>query len=310
MNLSARAVLLASRIAPRAPEDVVRAIALAAADVSWALHGRGVRRLEANLARVRPCDARELRRLSWAGMRTYLRYYSEAFTLGGRTPEQIDARVRAIGAEALREHTGAGRSVVLALGHQGNWDLAGAWATRAVAPVSTVVERLEPPEVFEAFVAMREAIGIEIFPLDAGRDVFRDLVRAARSGGRLIPLLADRDLTSRGVEVDLCGHRARVAAGPAALAVTTRSPLFAVTMRHERLVGARRAAAGTRWGLVVEFVPVQVPDAPRAEQVRALTQAWVDVLGADIAAHPTHWHMLQRVFLADLRPQTTTEGAA
>lgn len=310
MNLTARAVLLASRLAPRAPEEAVRAIALVTADVSWLLRGRGVRRLEANLARVHPCDARELRRLSRAGMRTYLRYYAEAFTLGGRSREQIDARVRPIGDEALREHTAAGRAVVIAVGHQGNWDLAGAWATRAVAPVSTVAERLEPPEVFEAFVAMREEIGLEIFPLDAGRDVFRDLVRSARSGGRLIPLLADRDLTAHGVEVDLCGHRARVAAGPAALAITTGSPLFAVRMRHERLTGARRAAAGTRWGLVVDFVPVAVPDGPRAERVRALTQAWVDVVGADIAAHPTHWHMLQRVFLADLRDSTTTEGPA
>ncbi len=310
MNLSARAVLLASRLAPRAPEDAVRAIAHVAAEVTWLMRGRGVRRLEANLSRVHPCDAGELRRLSRAGMRTYLRYYAEAFTLGGRTREQIDARVRAIGAEALLEHTDAGRAVVLALGHQGNWDLAGAWAARALAPVSTVAERLEPPEVFRAFLAMREELGLEIFPLDAVRDVFRDLVRAARSGGRLIPLLADRDLTSRGVEVDLCGHRARVAAGPAALAVTTGSPLFAVRMRHERISGARRAAAGTRWGLVVEFVPVPVPEGPRAERVRSLTQAWVDVVGADISAHPTHWHMLQRVFLADLRDPTTTEGAA
>ncbi len=288
----------------------MRAIAHVAADVSWLLRGKGVRRLESNLARVHPGDAAELRRLSRAGMRTYLRYYAEAFTLGGRSPEQISARVRGVGIDEVRSHTAQGRSVVLALGHQGNWDLAGAWATGAIAPVSTVAERLEPPEVFEAFVAMRESIGLEIFPLDAGRDVFRDLVRAARTGGRLIPLLSDRDLTARGVEVELCGHPARVAAGPAALAITTRCPLFAVTMRHERLVGARRAAAGTRWGLVVEFTPVHVPEAPRAEQVRELTQAWVDVLGADIAAHPTHWHMLQRVFLADLDAPTTTEGAA
>ncbi len=95
-----------------------------------------------------------------------------------------------------------------------------------------------------------------------------------------------------------------------ALAVTTGAPLFAAGMRHERLYGARRRAARSRWGLVVTFVPVSAPpDTPRKELVATLTQAWVDVLGADIAAHPEHWHMLQRVFLDDLDPRRLPGGA-
>ncbi|MCL3862306.1 phosphatidylinositol mannoside acyltransferase [Actinotalea sp. K2] len=303
------------RLMNRLPEDVVRGLMLAVADVTWMLRGEGVRRLEANLRRARPAaGVRELRRLSRAGMRTYLRYYGEAFTLGKVSTEQLQARVRALGAEPLRAEVMAGRSVVLALGHQGNWDLAGAWATVYLAPVTTVAERLEPPEVFEEFVRLREGVGMTIIPLDAGSEVFRDLVREVRAGGRLVPLLADRDLTARGIEVDLLGERARVAAGPAALAVTTGSMLVPVSIRHERLRGAARRAAGTRWGIVITFHdPVLVPqDRPRAEQVTAATQAWVDVLGTDIAAHPTHWHMLQRVFVEDLDPEryAATQAAA
>lgn len=293
------------RLAARLPESVVRAAMLVAADVAWGRHGKGVRRLEANLQRVRPeADPREIRRLSRQGMRTYLRYYAEAFTLGQVSREQLDARVRAEGTSAVLDEIEAGRAALLALGHQGNWDLAGAWATVHVAPVTTVAERLEPPEVFAEFVALREGLGMTIIPLDAGSEVFRELVRSARSGGVLVPLLADRDLTARGIEVDLLGSRARVAAGPAALAVSTGAALFPVTLRHERLRGARRRAAGTRWGLVLTFHPaVPTPtQGSRAEQVQALTQAWVDVVGADIAAHPTHWHMLQKVFVEDLDP--------
>lgn len=290
-------------LAARLPEPLVRGAMLVAADVSWARRGAGVRRLEANLRRARPGAApRELRRISRAGMRNYLRYYGETFLLGRLTGEQVDARVRAVGGPAVLAEAAAGRSVVLALGHQGNWDLAGAWATRHIAPVTTVAERLEPAEVFDEFVRLREGIGLTIIPLDAGREVFRDLVRAVRSGGRLVPLLADRDLTARGLEVDLLGERARVAAGPAALAAATGAVLVPTTIRHERLRGARRRAAGARWGIVLEF-HAPVPPAPgltRGEQVQHLTQGWVDALGADIAAHPEHWHMLQRVFVADL----------
>lgn len=304
MNLSARAFLAAVRLAPRIPEALVRTAADVGAHVAWLLRGDGVRRLERNLSRVRPgADRRQLRTLSRAGMRTYLRYYAEAFTLGARTPAQIDARVRAEGADAVLAQVAAGRSVVLALGHQGNWDLAGAWSTRHLAPVTTVAERLRPEEVFQEFVRIREGVGLRILPLDSGSEVFRQLVRVVRDGGTLVPLLADRDLTARGLEVDLLGHRARVAAGPAALAVMTGAPLFATTLLHERLHGARRRAAGTRWGLVLTFIRAEVDTSlPRSEQVAALTQAWVDLLGASIAAHPTHWHMLQRVFVEDLDP--------
>ena len=302
----ARLTLFAFRFFARSPEVVSRGLMVVAADITWLGHGAGVRRLEANLQRVRPqAGRRELRRLSRQGMRTYLRYYAEAFALPRLTPEQINARVRPVGVGPPLEAAGQGRPVVLALAHQGNYDLAGAWASVHVAPATTVAERLNPPEIFDAFVRMRESVGMRIIPLDRGSDVFRELVRTAQRGRVLLPLLADRDLTSRGLEVDFLGERARVAVGPAALSIATGAVLVPTQVRHERLHGERRRAAGTPWGVVVTFgPPVPVPTGvPRSEQVRLMTQAWVDVLGAEIIEHPTHWHMLQKVFVADLDPQ-------
>lgn len=301
----ARAYHLAWRVGHRVPGPVVRGLTTLAADVAWSRRGGGVRRLEANLARVRPdLGPRELRRLSRAGMRSYLRYFGEAFTLRGLRPEQVDARVRVEGLEHVQPHLDAGRQVVLALGHLGNWDLAGAWATRHLAPVTTVAERLKPEELFEEFLAFRESIGLTILPLTGGGDVFRRLVRTTRTGPGLLPLLADRDLTAKGVEVDLAGHRARVAAGPAALAVSTGAPLLPTAIVYERLTGARRRAAGSPWGIVIRFgARVEVPtDLDRRAQVPAVTQAWVDALVREIQASPQDWHMLQRVFVADLDP--------
>lgn len=304
MSLGSRALVLAARRGPSVPEWLVRAVTRVAADAAWLLRGSGVRRLEANLARVVPdASPARLRSLSRAGMRTYLRYFGEAFTLPGRTPEQIEARVRVASTADAHLEAGAGRPVVLALGHQGNWDLAGAWATRRLNRLVTVAERIEPPEAFEAFVRLREGLGMTLLPLDKGQGVFRALVREVRSGPCVVALLSDRDLGASGVEVSFAGHPARVAAGPAALSVTTGAALYAVTMRHERITGERRRVAGGPWGIVITFTRVTVPDdLPRNERVQALTQGWVDVLAADIAEHPEHWHMLQRVFVADLDP--------
>lgn len=315
MNVG-RAYAAAWRLGRHAPESLVRAVAVVAADAAWLRHGRGVRRLEANLARVRPgLGARELRRLSRAGMRSYLRYYGEAFTIAGRSRAQLAARVSVENREALQPFLDDGRQVVLALGHLGNWDLAGAWATRDLAPVTAVAERLEPEELYREFLAFREGIGLRIIPLTGGGDVFRRLVRVMRTGPGVTTLLADRDLTSKGVEVDLFGQRARVAAGPAALGVSTGTPVVATAITYERLRGARRRAAGSPWGIHIRFAPVPVPpdDLPRGERVRAMTQAWVDELAATIAERPEDWHMLQKVFVEDLDPAryaATVRGAA
>jgi len=306
----ARLFAFAWRVVGKVPDPVVRGVFRLVADVVWLLRGAGVRQLEANLGRVRP-QARpdEIRRLSLLGMRSYMRYYGESFALVGAKPEQIDARVRLVDPGEVVATMNEGRMVVMALGHLGNWDLAGAWATRNLGRTVTVAERLKPEALFQEFLAFREGIGLEIIPLSdggAGGGVFRELVRTARQPSPgLIPLLADRDLTARGVEVDLFGERARVAAGPAALAVATGAPLCATTITYERLTGARRRAAGTAWGIVIEFGRLlTVPDdVPKADRVAVLTQAWVDDLGRGIARTPQDWHMLQKVFVADLDPE-------
>ncbi|MPV37745.1 phosphatidylinositol mannoside acyltransferase [Georgenia subflava] len=287
------------------PEPVARGLFTAVADVVWLTRTGGLAQLERNLARVRPdLDRRGLRQLSRAGIRAYLRYYCEAFQLPRLSADQLRARVRATGDGPLRETFADGGSVVAALGHNGNWDLAGAWATKELAPVVTVAEHLEPEELFQDFLDFRTSLGMTIIPMDRGSGVFRQLIRHTRGSASIVPLLADRDLSASGVEVDLFGHRARVAAGPAALSLATGAPLHATMIRHERLTGARRRAAGSRWGIVIEFserldVAGETPDGEPLD-VATLTQRWVDALGAGIARHPADWHMLQKVFLDDL----------
>lgn len=305
MNVAA-AYTFAWRNATRIPEPVLRGLFTVVADVTWLQHGKSVRRMEANYARVRPdLDAAAIRRLSRAGMRSYMRYFREAFTLQGITPEQLRARVRVEGYdEHIRPGVDAGGAASLALGHLGNWDLAGAYGSQYLANVLTVAERLKPDELFDEFVRFRSSLGINVLALGSG-DVLGALVRGAKEGSKLIPLLSDRDLTSTGIEVDLAGHPARVAAGPALLGLEAGVPVHAVSITYERLRGDRRRAARTPWGIVITFhPPLPVPDAglPRDERARLLTQVWVDQLAQTIVEHTEDWHMLQRVFVDDLGP--------
>lgn len=281
------------------PERAAYMLFSLAAQFTWLRQGHGARQLEANLSRVVPeASPMRLKALARKGLHSYLRYYCDTFRLADWSAERILATCRAEGDEPVRAALAEGRGVVMALSHSGNWDHAGAWSTLALAPVTTVAERLRPEEVYRRFLTVRQQLGMEILPLTGGSsDVFGLLVRRLRKGG-FVPLLADRDLSATGVPVTLFGETARMAAGPASLALVTGAALHPVSIRYERLPAGSRA----RWGTVVHFHPEVLPPAEggRPERVAAMTQACADALAAGIAAHPEDWHMLQRVFVADL----------
>lgn len=277
------------------PERAAYGIFERIADLAVRRGGRGIARLRANYARVRPeLDGATLDDLVRAGMRAYLRYYCEAFRLPALSAAEVDERVVAVGDAPVRAHLAAGRPVVCFLGHLGNWDLAGAWCCRSLGPVVTVAERLEPEEVFVEFLDFRTALGMTIIPLTGGGDVFAAL-RDKTVGPVVVPLLADRDLTGAGLEVDFCGQRARMAAGPAALALATGAALFPVSIRHVR--------RGRGWGIEITFHDrVADPGAGEtAARTAAMTQACADALGVAVRRHTADWHMLQRVFRDDLQ---------
>lgn len=277
------------------PERAAYATFRRLADAAWRRRGRGVRQLEANLVRaLGQVPEEELRAASRQGMRSYLRYWCEAFRLPDWDTERIVGRVRTEGESRFRELLAGGRGVVAALPHMGNWDHAGAWAGVTGAPVTTVAERLKPEQLFDRFVAFRERLGMEVLPLTGGADdIFTTLADRLRAGA-LVPLLADRDLSRRGIDVTLLGERTRMPAGPAALATRTGAALMPVSLWYEGDEPGHR--------LVIRFHPeIRPPEGVRgAARVAAMTQAVADVFSAAITAHPHDWHMMQRLFLADL----------
>jgi KDO2-lipid IV(A) lauroyltransferase len=281
----------------RIPESWARWAFQVAGDIAWRRQGHGVQRLEANLRRVigPAASGKELRALSRAGMRSYARYWMEVFRLPVISTERILADTISVGEDQEKiafRHLAAGRGVVFALPHMGNWEAAGVWIiARGAGKFTTVAERLKPESVYLRFLAFRESLGFEVLPASGGSNRFGILAQRLRAGG-LVCLPADRDVTGGGTEVEFFGEKARMTGGSAALAVQTGAALMPVTLWYE----------GRNWITHIhEEIPVP-EGGSRREKAAAMTQQMARVFEASIAAHPQDWHMLQRVFVADLDP--------
>jgi phosphatidylinositol dimannoside acyltransferase len=99
--------------------------------------------------------------------------------------------------------------------------------------------------------------------------------------------------------VTFFGETARMPAGPALLAATTGAALLPVGLWF----------TPDGWGVRVHPA-VGVPAGGRLrDRVTAATQVLADTFAAEIARRPEDWHMLQRLWLADLPAQARSEAA-
>lgn len=273
------------RLPERASQQVFRRIA----DRTWSKQGESVRQLEANLRRVRPdLDEKQLRELSREGMRSYMRYWNEAFRLPSWSHERISSTFDLAGREVMDDALRAGRGIIMVPGHMANWDHAGAWAALRYGSVTTVAERLKPEGVFQKFLDYRRTLGMNVIA-HGSPDVIRDLARTLNAGG-LVALLGDRDVGRNGVDVQMFGETARIPGGPALLSMMTGAALHPVSLWFD---GERQR------GQVYPAVPIPT-EGERAERLSIMCQSVADALCAGIAEHPADWHMMQKVWVSDL----------
>jgi lauroyl/myristoyl acyltransferase len=276
--------------AKRLPEPVVDRAFQSLADRTYRKDSRSVRQLRANLARVLP-DARPaaLEATTREGVRRYLRYWSEAFRLPSWSPERLrETFVLEQGLDDLDAAVGAGNGAVMLTSHSGNWDHAGAWACDRYGSLVTVAERLKPEGLYDKFVAYRESLGMEVLP-HGDDETFRVLLRRLKEG-KLVCLVADRDLAGSGVDVDFFGERASMPGGPALLSLLTGAPIMLVDLWH--VDDGLRARV---------HKPLAHPiGLARKEAVASLTQSIADGFASSIREHPEDWHMMQPLWHADL----------
>jgi len=283
-TISAYAYFAGWRIVRWLPERTAYRLAYACADFLTKRNGKSVSRLRSNLSRTQPeLTPLNLDLLLFEAMRSYMRYWCDTFRFPDWSPDRVRETVTVTNEHLLLDAIEDKTGVIVTLPHAGNWDHAGAYFCAKGINLVTVAEHLKPEKLFLKFLSYRQAMGMEVLPLD-GR-VLGTLAQRLRSGA-LVALVADRDLSRSGIDVNFFGAPSRMPAGPAVLALKTGAPLITAFVSY------------TDNGIHIDFDEVSLPvSGSDEEKISIIVQKMANQFERGISAHPQDWHMLQRIWI-------------
>ena len=276
------------------PEPAARRVFDRAGTWAAGRRGKGVRQLTANLrvATKERLGEGELDALTVRAMRSYARYWQEAFRLPSMDHRRIVEETELVGLEHLERARDQGRGLILSLPHSGNWDAAAIWFIDWLGgPFMTVAERLQPESLYRRFLDYRESLGMRVVPLTGGERPSSTVLREWLDDGGSACLLVDRDFGRAGVPVTFFDRPTTMPSGPAVLADQTGAAIIPSTCQF----------TGRGWRIVfLPEVPVAGPGRLR-DRVAGAMQGVADGFTASIGEQPEDWHMLGRIW-ADVPP--------
>ena len=236
---------------------------------------RHLRRVDPTLSGVR------LRRASREAFDYYARYWFESLRLPTMSRRAVARAFRVEGFEHLEAALDAGSGALLTIPHLGGWEWAGRWAADRGHDVTVVVERIEPPELFDWFVDLRSKLGMRVVAL--GPDAASTVARAL-ADNHIVCLLCDRDIQRTGPEVEFFGERTTLPAGPAILAFRTGAPILPTAIYFSDRVDGHL-------GYIRPPLAVERSDARLRDDVQRITQDIAEELEILIRRAPSQWHL-------------------
>ena len=175
-------------------------------------------------------NASELKLRARKVLNYYAQYWVDVFWISSnRSSKDISEIINVEGKnyydnaviKALKNNSG----VILALGHLGNFELAGAWLGTTDTIPLVVAERLKPPELFNLFTKSREVAGMEVIAHDDNPT--KKLITGLKLG-RTICLVADRDISKNGQIHKFFDRDKSMPQGPATLSYLTGAVIVPV----------------------------------------------------------------------------------
>lgn len=230
---------------------------------------------------------RRVRMVARRSFRNYLKYMVDFLRLPHLDAYQIDARVSGVGWHHITEAMAAGKGAMLITPHFGNWDAAASLMAAHGYRVSSVAKDFDPPELNELIQGARRIQGLTIYSL---KDSFRGLFTTLKNNG-LVVLLLDSPLQSEGVMVDFFGRKARLASGPATLALRTGSKVILGYI-------VRQPGNQQYYGCWEPPLKYEL-SGDRDRDIQIITQSIANAIETLIRRHPDQWYMFRPLFMSE-----------
>jgi len=178
----------------------------------------------------------------------------------------------------FRNYEAQKKSIIVVLGHFGNWELMAALVTRRGYPASVVATPVYDPRLDRLLVDARARHGVHTISRgspSAARHLLSGLRRNA-----ILGMLIDQDTDVDGVFVPFFGRAAYTPSGPAALALKTGAAvIFGFILRE----------GASRHRLILQGPIELIRTGDPARDIQENTARFTREIEQWIRSHPDHW---------------------
>jgi lauroyl/myristoyl acyltransferase len=248
---------------------------------------RGLRQtLISNQRRLLPgASRRQIARSARRASITVAKNYYDLFRLPSMSRDDLLAYFDTQGLDNVAEAYARGKGVIIVAPHLGGFNLVPSYVSSLGYPTAAVVEHIRDPRLHDYFFRLRGNQGVQL--LTTGPEDLRNILRALRDG-KVVLMLADRNVGTSSDEVTFFGERTMLPAGPALIARRTGAALLPAY--SYRVGNTRSVAVGMPMLRLPEIIGT-------VEQRRAAdTQAIAHLLEEMISQAPDQWAILQPVW--------------
>ncbi len=209
--------------------------------------------------------------------------------------KEVSRYVQLNGLENFDRCLSQGKGCIVALGHLGNWEMAGLAVNQAGYPLHSLMRPLRNPWLNAYLLKYRKLTGQQMIARDRA---LGEMIRVLQRN-KILVVQVDQDARESGVYVNFFGRPASTHRAPATLSLKYNAPIIMANVYREGLLNR-----------VFLFEPIY-PDAFRdqPDPVKALTQVYSDRFEEFVRAHPEQWFwMHDRWKSAERAARTTTEA--
>jgi len=195
-------------------------------------------------------------------------------------PERVFKEMEFEGWEKVEKVLEAGKGVIIASGHLGNFEMAGrAMAHRA--PLCVIVKRQHNP-FFDRY-ANKLRLKENCEPIQPG-NALRPILKKFKQNG-LVVVMTDQNARYQGYQLEFMGHKASTHISAAKIAISTCTPIV--------IAGVSRNAKGYPQLKFTDTIAA-VNYENSLEGQLALMQRILDCFGKMVQAEPEHWFWVHR----------------